>query len=524
MLRLLIAEDDPDIRRGLKGSINWAESGFELCGEAANGRQAVELTKQLSPDLILMDILMPEMNGLEALQLINELPDPPAVIVLSGHDQFSYAKQAMQLGTLDFLPKPYLISDLRSALEKARHIILARHSIRERFSGMQSRLDRGKPYVVAKLLGDLIEGKPVAWKELFEEYDITLGCRQVAIVALRRDFKDRASGRPFSSKALEVVNHQMSTIGQSETFLHAEYIITILEISADEELLRKKMHSAVMSIKTQLEASRESIISMGMSNSSSSPEQWPEAYRQAKTALEASFAYGVGSGFFYRDIEPLLSMPWRYPYDQQSLILKGIRTGDRSMLDKGLEGFLDELQKIAIHPQAVVSVTFSLWFSLYDLVKVNNIDGSTVFGADMERFSRMQQLNSVNELCDEIRVLAEEVAQLFERKSTYSLIVKESITYIRENYKKDIGLVSIAFAVHVTPSYLSTLFKQETGVNLNHYICKIRIAAACVLLKNPQFKIYEVALSVGFNDEKYFFAMFKKHMGMTPQHYRRLLG
>ncbi len=525
LLTVLIAEDDAGIRDSLRTSINWGALGFKVCGEAHNGRVALEMAGTMRPDLMLLDICMPEMDGLEVIRTLSGTGNPPAVVVISGHSEFSFAKEAMRFGASDYLLKPFKISELSDALLKAAAAISVKREKQAYLEETQAQLKIARRVIRDKLLADILEGAVAPAKKLLSEYDITLGAtKPVCALVIRHDLREsrlpNESDGGFIGKLIKQCKVCFAPYFNNEAFFCSGFVTVLLEINGDEAGIRKDFHSAMISLKGRIEAETEYTISAGIGEAADLPAQWKDSFSEARTALDARFYYGENSVFLYKDIRPLMDSAWRFPTAQRTQILRGIQSGDEKLLNAGLDGFIGELRKISIHKQAIISIAFSLLFSLYDFAKENKLELNTVFGSSLERFMVLRECETFDDMCREIALLVNDTAKLYNSRPSYNFHIKHAIEYIRENYAQDITLGDVAKSIYVSPSYLSMLFKQETGTTLNNYINKLRVETACELLKDPKVKIYEAALSAGFRDEKYFFPVFKKFMKMTPQEYR----
>lgn len=509
MLRLIVVEDEASIRSAIC-AIKWSDYGFEVCGEAENGKEALDLIERLSPHLVFMDINLPEMNGIEAMRQLGTMPDPPAVILISAFCDFDYARNAIQFGALDYILKPFRIPDLLFAVSKAKESILKRINTQ----GMLKVCDS---LMREDVISDVLRGNSEDWEQKFAEHGIQLGEKRVSVIVFTRTGENG-----FNRREQNFVYETFAEYFECEAIEFSNNIVVIIESFDEIKLLKNHFYDAIVKAKADLEISSTSTVSVGISSGAASPVEWAQALSQANDALRASFLNDTGSMFFYSDIEPMLKARWRYPYEEQANILLGIKTNDKNLIESALTGFLAELQKVSFNSQATFSLAFSLWFSLYDLVKTTGLDIDSIFGSELDRFFRLQEIKSFNGLLDEIIALVDDIRTLLHNNTRYSPIVRRAMMYIKQNYFRDISLKSIASLVLISPAYLSATFRQETGTKLNNFICQIRIENACKLLTNTEMKVYDVAMSVGFCDEKYFFSVFKKHIKMTPLKYRQM--
>lgn len=516
MNKLLIAEDEPAFAADLIGKIDWTAMGFEMCGIAVDGIETYEMAVRFCPELIVLDIGLPKMNGLEVLKKLRENGCASHIIILSGYNDFMYAKQAMRLGAADYILKPCSFDELMKAVTSVKNKINENLSEKQQYDAMIRCIKHDSEQIKQKHIFDVLNGDKHD-SRILDEYGIKL--REARVCTAVFMCKSEASTFIYES-----IKKNFSDVFEIESVLYNRYIIIIFDIrSLTEAQLRTIVHKIILTILKDIAADND-INSIGISNAALGIDNWATSFSQAKTALEASAIYGHGSVFLYKDILPMLSTPWKYPYSQHKIIICGIIETDREKIAAGLDNLFEEIKKLPPYRDAILSVIFSLCVTLYDFSVENGLEIDSIFGNDLERYLALKDIADIGQYHSFINGLIDEILKAYIKKISLSLVVKNAVAYIKEHYRENITLKRVAQSVFISPSRLSTVFKKETGIGLNNYIQKIRIEKACELLKDPAIKIYEIAWMVGFNEEKYFFSAFKKEKKTTPQNYRKTHG
>jgi two-component system response regulator YesN len=218
-----------------------------------------------------------------------------------------------------------------------------------------------------------------------------------------------------------------------------------------------------------------------------------------------------------------MPMDTSYPINTEKIILQALLNGDISEYEYLLDSFIDSLKPESTSKDHFIVSTSAFIFSLYHLCVERNINTQNVFGSNFPEFSNMLSQSSMEHIKKNIYAILIKINEELNSKKNNNKLFKAIIDYIDQNYDKAIDRETVAREVFITPGYLSLLFKQELKVNFLDYLHTTRIEKSCLLLKNKGSKISDIAYKVGYNDEKYFFQVFKKYTGMTPNQYRNSL-
>ncbi|RAP75194.1 response regulator transcription factor [Paenibacillus montanisoli] len=504
--RVFIVDDEPFIIEGLYDIVDWAGYGLEIVGNAGNGKDALELLRHTPADLLITDISMPMMDGLQLIRSVRELKPELKVIVLSGFDEFAYLKEGMRLGIENYLLKPINLEELKSTLASTVNKLDA--AVPER---------KPSPYDIRILTDNVLYRwltRSIAAQE-FEErarlLQLKLDAPYVLIAVVRAD---------------EPASHLLES---SLVSTHAEEglpaIIPFRDIDGDrvliipiEEKEEGKRHE--VKLLSRIKALVPSaLLSLG------SPRRMSDeahlSYEEAKRAQQYFILYPSDEMVDYEQLpaaqdkaEGQFALDW-------SAYSKWIVAKDKEALFAQIDDDFKRMQQIGgMTPddvrQAVVEMLIR--FKM-ELQQIKGLEEPELFRS---WFEQAQSLEHITELADTVKQAADVVVESLVQDSK-SPIVKTVLKHIHESYAKELSLKGLGSQFHVHPVYLGKLFQKEVKESFTDYINKYRIEQAKLLLRESQLKVQDIAREVGYWEAGYFYKQFKKYVGISPMEYRELL-
>lgn len=518
MYKVLIIDDDPLIRRGLSSILNWNELGFALAGEGKDGQEGLDLFRSLRPDLILTDIKMPHMDGLEMISRIRKEDRKVQIIVITAFRDFEYAKRALSSGVSDLILKPTKIDELSEAVRTAGKFLDRRVNMDKELQRQKQLFQENIPLLKEKFLHDLIFGieRPDgSEKERMELFGLDLSLYHIMIIRfteaegqsnynlyLRQIGISRLMNRIFGEE-INVQKIQFRTI-------QSAYLITG-EQNQLLPLLRRHSEELIQSVKSSIGLD----ISIGLSSAGRGIENLSKCFNQASRALEKVFF--TGSSIVLEDREERTD-PAEGIMDMEDLIL-AIGAGNRDKVNLWFDDFYDDWAKSDFSVEKSKKICGEIFWKL-----VNSNGTSSLSARDtMTTFQSLFNSSGFDQTVEIIRKLAlESVGKISSLESeSISGTVEKCKDYINAHYNEQISLTSAAEAVYVSSSYLSRIFPQETGVGFSEYLSGVRIAKAEELLRETEWKSYKIAAMVGFQDPHYFSRVFKKATGLSPSQFRQ---
>ena len=517
MYRVIIVDDEPMIRRGLRETIEWDSLGLEVAGEAADGVEALRLVRAIRPEILITDIRMPGMDGLELIQEVRKLNYEVKITILSGYSDYSYLKTAIRLGVDNYLLKPIdndeLISNLKNAVGEI-----------EREAVIDLQIRQGSELLRSNTLRRLVNGNisPEELREKAEFLKLSLYAESYvcAVCALSRQIPSDRREKLFRALMGDVADGAAGD--RLMPFIDADGNLALLAACDGSPDDRIQLQRTLELVVTRAAREGEPTLMIGVGQPAERLEDIPRAYQSAKESLEYG-AFLKNSGVIWYDGVPEATLPV-HAYDRIDLEkLKGfIRRGD----PKGLKDYLDR-ELTAMTAEAAPSVNQVRNLLMHIAVRTTDCFREIYGGMNAFREPRdfdYAQLFTLRRFSDMRAWLFRLCDELFGRNESVlgrsASVVGFAIAYINQHYREGVTLKQVAAECHINTSYLGQVFHKETGSAFTDYVNALRIAEARRLLNNPTLKVYEVAEQVGFTDYHYFLKIFKKVTGITPSDVR----
>lgn len=487
MLKVLIVDDEAIIRRGLSTSIDWEALGYNIVGEAKNGYEALELMKRLKPHVLITDIRMPIMDGIALAKEVSCTYPDTHILILSGYDDFGYAQEAIKLKVNQYLLKPVGVEELTEVLQALRKDV-------DKQANNTRHLQRN-------ILMEMLEGKEVDSQLIIELGFIEHAYNQIGILHLVEEVPD------------ETIRHALDKVKRHNKLLlsytidrYGDYILVFQMLNNNQHAIKKICHELLECLFNSHHC--EGFIGMGGSYIECKTNAIYLSYTEAKEALEESFFLGFNKVYNFKGNRRLL-LDVSYSLEEEKkfteLIEEGVLEKCTHFIEERFKDFVD----MNIARNAIIDCC-NKWLCILAYYEGNqnreNIQSNQFVTLDSLRGHMISSLK---------RYLS-----YMGKKESISPVVQQVIAYIHQHYKENIRLGDIADHVHVTPNYVSKVFKESQGMNYVEWLNDYRIQQAKSMLKKGEHKIYEVASEVGYKDYKYFAKQFKKSTGKTPKAYR----
>lgn len=538
-MKVFLVEDEYIVREGIKNNIDWEKNGYDFCGEASDGELAFPMISEKRPDIVITDIRMPFMDGIELSRMIKEEYPEIKIIILSGHEEFEYAKAAIQIGVEEYLLKPINGDELLQVVNRVAQKIKEENESRETLQEGEG--DENFEYAKRQLLSSLIDDNASLSDAMEQGKKIHLNlmaqCYNIMMLKLQRKNKEQG----FSQRILELYKTMEDTLkeqdGQSIMFDRAPEGKVILFMGSGEEEIRRNMDVFAGQFREIL-PEYEDVTYFG---SVGVPVM---RLRELGESYEAA-----SHGFSYRFLtEPNQIVDNHTVFDQTrnekkfscSIGSVDIQNLDNQKIESFLKGgemdeihfFVEEYMKNTgdagknsmIFRQYIVMDMF--FAASHFLTQIT--DGREQLGEPFESPEQMQKIVSdLEATVVYIKELFTKVMQVRDAQTTEhnSDVVENAKKYISENYHdEELTLNTVAHEVNVSPNHLSAMFSQKTGQTFVKYLTDVRMHRAKELLKCTSKRSNEICEEVGYRDPHYFSHLFKKNVGCSPIQYRERGG
>ena len=516
MYKVLLVDDERIIREGIARMIKWGSLDLSLIGTAADGQAAADMIEKETPDIVITDVKMPVLDGLELIAIEHELHPDMAFIVLSGYGEFELASGAMRYGVKHYLLKPCnehaIIDALREVIDTLR-----RRDRREDLSRESRKyLEKMLPLLREQFLRDHMINDSYTAEEM-EYYCSLLNMESshYRVVILQADHTVRFE------EMYALRNIAQEIFSPSATCLSSITInqLLILLHHVDEDVIQDNI--ADIKAKYYDLYAKEFIASY---SGEADFRALPQAYREAERCLKFSFYLGEGSVITQKDIDHGAGNPFTgslvYDYDK---IAVAIKSGNLDEVRSEISTFFDKLKSAAYETEVAKTYCMELFLTV-----VRQGGSDSISGLNLDMFSKIQQTDCVDNIRDAICELSLKLAGANYETilNKQSKLVSTMVKCIHDNIEnEDLSLKWMAnHVIFMNVGYLGRLFCKETGEKFSHYVLNVRMEKAKELIENSEDeKIYEVAKKIGFGDNpQYFSQMFKKCCGCTPSEYKVL--
>lgn len=507
MYRVFVVDDEPFIIDGLYDIIDWSGLGLEIVGQAENGQQALDALRTVRADILITDISMPVMNGLELIRAVQEIQPMLKAIILSGYDEFGYLKEGMALGIENYLLKPINLEEFRATLVTVAEKLNESRAERELSAHSISIL---KDHVMHRWLRDQIHPQEFKERAAFLGMDID---KPLVLAALLRPEHSHAA---VFQTAVEALSGSGSLIlfqdldGVDIVLLH---LLSEYQRGKEEA---EQVHKRLLDVLSGFQPLRLSVGSVEELQGGASL-----SYVHAKKAQEYFMLYPERDVIYYEELKEagdsvLQKFPLKWEED-----LKLILSKDKQTLLARIDQCFEQLRQLeGITPELLqgISMEWLIRFKL-QLREIRHTEEPELFA---EGFNRIQSFTSIGELCGIIKEAAVLTIDSLLR-DVKSPVVHQVLTYIHDSYNEDISLKMLGAQYNIHPVYLGQLFHKEVNESFTDYINKYRIERAKEQLRTSPLKVHEIARNVGYWETGYFYKQFKKHVGISPTEYKGLV-
>lgn len=527
MVKVLIVEDEMLVRIGIKNSIEWEKLGMKLIADVPNGQAALEAYHKFKPDLILTDIKMPIMDGIELIRCIRVNDSKTKIIVLTCHEEFDLLHKTMKLGVSDYILKHKIVpTEMETVLKKVLMELQSHPKAESNANNIKVDTSTVKETAIKQyMFYHIITDED--FSDIIKKLNLRITNNRLLLCImdiqkyekLQEKFSDK-QGDLIRFAVLNIIEELLNGYHRGEV-IHKKDERYLLLFSFEDIVSEHKIYQCLNEITTRISSVMElymdTTVVFGTSHAYHEYSFLPIMYKEGKNALSKSYfvsdlkcihADQIGD---QKIIEVL--------NDKLVEILKADTILRHTDYKQEIENGIKELLIACSINKASVQRLFIHWLHWH--VKNINISSNTVYHIALEFAQKSNECTTIDE---NIAVFLEYLDQIDRHTQASLCLSKEiagAVNYIKKNYHHDISLTQLAEIVQISPSYLSSQFKKELGLSFVDYMNKVRIDEAKEILANTYFKSYEVAEQVGFSDESYFSRMFKRYTGMRPNEFRK---
>ena len=520
LYRVLLVEDEEDIREGISRKMDWLGLGFSLVGEAANGQDAVELAESRRPDVILTDIKMPFMDGLELCRILTDRLPAARFVVFSGFDAFEYAKQAIQMNVVEYILKPINADELSAVLRRLKDQLDRERAERRNVELLRSRYMENLPILRELFYANLLDGRiePGTERERAAHLDIDLQGEEWA-VGLAYIGSDRRDA--LSTLSIQNLLEETLTADRCKLSLYNDWVAVI--VSLTESFTIYDLIRALDRVCTLAASYLGLTLTVGVGAPCKELSGMARSAAEARTALEYRSMVGRGQVIYIGDLEPDGGQVLTFEEADERTLTAAGRLGSEQEVRDAAAALAGKIREANPSAGQYNLFLMELVTHLMKMTRRSGVGVEEVFGTGFSLPIQDSALPSLEELEDWCAERYLRLRTLIRRRQTDSAgqTVEAAKEYIRQHYaESDLSVEKLCAYLHLSSTYFSTLFKRETGTSFTAYVTTVRMEAAAEAIRGTEEKTYLIAQRCGYEDPNYFSYVFKRHFGVTPTKYR----
>lgn len=529
MIKTMIIDDEISILHGLKLLIDWKRYGFEIIDTATIANEAYEKICRLNPDVVITDIRLPDLSGLDLLNMILKSRPEIKSIVISGYQDFEYAKQAIACGAVNYLLKPIDKDELLDTIKKVGKMFEKKY---EQPGDSSNKAGDEESLLILRffssLLTGMIKNREVIEKKL-EDFNISFDFKDYYTLVVALDMlADGENENGFSQENMELIGFAAVNIIEEILSKHFKCIVLdsfnkeIIAVIATENSEYPYIMEILKKIQRTMTGFLKTTTTMGISKRYHDVLELSNSYNEAKNALKYKLLFDKNSIIQYESVLEFIHNNFKIPVDIEKKIVNSVLYNEPGNMDSLVSELFKNMEAQKASPEKIHNECVGILMNIQRHCVEFGIDLNAVINGSIEKLNIFIEHNYLIELqkllyyilIDISKSIAEQVTS-----SSQTLIIR-ICDYIKKNYAKQISLKTMGEKFFISPSYISKLFKEKTDNNFLEYLTRIRIEEAKKLLLNTEDKIYEIAQKVGYGNAKYFSQLFEKQTGLSPRDYR----
>lgn len=523
MFTILVVDDEQIHLNGLSNLLRKIRENY-LVLTAKNGSEALSVMADNSVDILITDIKMPIMDGLELIEQVVDRYPVVKIVLLSGHREFEYARKALQVGVIDYLVKPINKQKIEAMILKLEDIIQKEQRVKMGEKAMLTHLDEALPIYYDHQMTKWVKGElsEKDYLDLKNNFDAN-GYGVVILVSFRENTEHSTKNsntydlKKLTQKAFESVGHSMSFYFEGDTKLFVTVINLLDEFSVEGITACAERLKTTM--KEEFNLMSTIVVGTPMENFF---EQIKNGFGDTLDTLRYQFYFKesvLEQKKFSRPEFPKTSFD-----TMVAAVSEGWKTFSTLTIRRAFDAFFHEITKGNQFPQPI-ELREKLLKSQMDLLDsmANNMHVENYNNVKTLLYSGVMQKEHLTTVLESLMDIDNGVIELLKKNKDMQQdqSMQKCIAFIDEHYGQELSLEQVASMIYYSPSHFSSAFKKYTGKTFSQYIGDLRLEVACDLLNNSDFKVYKIAELTGFQDTKYFYRVFKKNFLVTPDEYRR---
>lgn len=514
--KLILVDDEDDVRGRILSKIK-DDSGFVVVGKAGNGYDALELIEEHSPHIVLTDIKMPFINGIELAKIIKRDYPTTKVAFISGYDEFDYAREAIEQNVLSYLTKPITSNDIDVFLSKVKKQLDEERLELESIASIKEKYDEILPIIGDSYLSSLLLTSSITKSNLeklkFYGVDVGEGKYLTCMLEVDQIYKREISEiEKYKVRINEILKSKFKQYNNSHSLVIPDGIVLIVNL--DSKTVKDVDYILFEVIKT-VEDFLKVDIKIGVSKVFDNFNKLPDSFRNAKKALGYGQILDLSRIIYSNELDNIDKEKSLDTIDDIFDIENIIKYGSNKSVDTAINRIkrklVDQKELFAVKNNIII-------------IKFANLLIELAGDVEPDIINRLSKLKTIDSFIENIskRIREIRVKDLNNQKSRTEKMLEATIAYIVNNYSDPmLSLEKVCSEMNVSVSHLSMLLKKKKGITFNKFLIKTRLDEAIKLLKTTDMKIADISNVCGYNEVYYFSHSFKKYIGAPPGEYRK---
>ena len=529
MYKVFLADDEIVIREGIRNNVPWDQTDFVLAGEAPDGEIALSMIQDIKPDILITDIKMPFMDGLALCRSVAHTMPWMQVVILSGYDEFAYAKEAISLGVNDYLLKPVNAQELLQALSRIAERMQEEKKKQADLQALKEQFASSTRFMQEKLLRELFspalqKGDMTEMLDRSRRLHMSLLAQRYLVILVSPGYTDK---RYEESIAVMGALKRLCDLSAGAVHLcEVGGLPTLIVLGDSESDLEERAYGLAQSAKYGIEQAAKIIVLLSIGSAVNNLWEVRDSLSAAQAVLRTMGAFqeennmrcimgirdvGISPGLSLLNLDVA-------PIGEQ------LQYANQEDVDQILKHYVDSLGDMAMRSAMMANYVYvEIMLAASRIIKENGGVPQEVM-PELAKQSLGESTKTVEDVLPVVReILCKAIAFRDQQSATrYGMVIRRAQAYLNEHYQNPgIGLNEVAKHVALSNNHFCTVFSQEMGSTFTEYLTSLRLNRAKELLRTTSLRSSDIAYQVGYNDPHYFSYLFKKNTGLTPRDYRR---
>ena len=524
--KVILVDDEAEVIDMIEKKIHWNDLGFEVAGSATNGVKALELVEKLQPDVVLTDIKMPYMDGLELSRRLNREYPNIYIMLCTGFDEFEYAKEAVHLEIKEYMLKPVNATELSESLTNLKHTLDREREEKLNVKKLNDYFQEVLPKLQSNFFISLIEGRVEKrdYERFLQAYQVDMkgplfGC--VIFHTSENHVPEGMNPLLLSMSVEREIKQRLMDQWNCQEFIYMGNTLLILELDAEDEITQ--ITDACDRFCRWAYRIMGAVVTAGIGTVCDSLYEISLSYERAREAVSYRVLYGTKRAINIGEIVPKEQIkPVQSEESRMQTLFRAIRIGDSAEIERAAHKEMEKLHKNTETMSQYNLATMEIVSGFFKFCTDNSLDFNKISGNMQNIYEKVSQMDE-SSLTAWIVQMSETISEKLKcaRNSSARRLIVEAQNIVKERYMEaDISLDEVCAVLGVSNSYFSSVFKKEAGKSFISYLTDYRMDIAAEMILNTDEKSYTIAEKVGYLDANYFSYVFKKKFGVSPSKYR----